>query len=114
MEFAKVFVNHKDLLGDTENFKPFSLLKHLESTVNNTGLLNESQHSWLNGLYKQISPSDYSDLEEFSLLLDEIEYSCVFVMRKMEGDKNELAKRFGSLDLLNTYYQGLNKILMSE
>jgi HD-GYP domain-containing protein (c-di-GMP phosphodiesterase class II) len=114
MEFAKVFVNHKALLTDNENFKPLALLSKLQSTIDNTGLLNDAQHTWLSALYKQTTPTDYADLEEFALLLDEVEYRCVFVMGKMEAAKVELAKRFGGLDLLTTYYQGLNKILMSE
>lgn len=113
-EFAKIYVNHEELLTDSEEFKPLALLKNLEHTIANTGVLNESQHVWLTTLKNTLLPEDYSDLEEFSLLLGEIEYRCFFVIRQLESSKDQLAKRFGGLDLLTTYHQGLTNILRKE
>ena len=111
-EFTRVYADHKALLNDSEDFKPMALLSKLEYTIANTGLLNESQHKWLEALQVQHSSDDYLDIEEFILLLDEIEYRCLFIMRKFEEASEELEKRFGDTDLLSAYHQGLESILV--
>lgn len=110
-EFARIYVDHKELMTDSESFKPIALLHQLEQTVTESGLLSEDQHIWLTKLRLELSESDFLDLEEFALVLDEVEYQCFFVMRKMVSAKDELGKRFNGPELPNLYYQGLMEIL---
>jgi HD-GYP domain-containing protein (c-di-GMP phosphodiesterase class II) len=110
-EFAKIYVDHKELMVDTENFKPLALLKQLEYTVIDSGLLSNAQHTWLCKLEVKLSDADFVDVEEFALVLDEVEYQSMFVMRKLVSAKDELIKRFNGQELPNLYYQGLMNIL---
>lgn len=112
-EFEKIYVNHKQLLEESVEFDALGLLKKLEYTVHNTGLLNEAQHKWLSELSEGITPADYIELEEYVLLLDEIEFRCFFVLRKFISHKEILARRVGSLELLMAYHDGLTNILSS-
>ena len=111
-EFAKVYDDHGTLLTDSDQFKPIGLLRKLEYTIANTGLLSESQHVWLESLQQHRTENDFVDIEEFKLLLDEIEYRCLFVMRKFENASEELTERFGGTALLSAYRQGLESILI--
>lgn len=110
-EFAKIYVEHKEQMADTENFRPLALLRQLESTVIESGLLSEDQHAWLIKLQTNIAEVDFLEIEEFALVLDEVEYQCFFVMRKLVSAKEELDKRFNDQELPNMYYQGLMAIL---
>lgn len=110
-EFSKIYADHKQFMNDSPTFKPIGLLHKLEYTVANTGLFDHSLDDWLDSLRLSISDSDYSDIEEFALLLDEIEYRCLFVMRKFEEAKDELAQRFGGVEIVLAYHQGLRSIL---
>ena len=110
-EFAKIYVDHKDLMADSEHFKPLALLHQLEHTVIESGLLSQDQHNWLIKLQSKITDADFLEIEEFSLVLDEVEYQCFFVMRKFVSAKEELGKRFSGQELPNLYYQGLMTIL---
>ena len=110
-EFARIYVDHKELMADSAHFKPLALLHQLENTVIESGVLSEQQHSWLIQLDIHFSDADFLEIEEFSLLLDEVEYQCFFVMRKLLSSKNELGKRFNGQELPSLYYLGLMKIL---
>ena len=113
-EFARIYVDHKSLMTDSEHFRPLSLLHKLEYTVDDTGVLNPTQHAWLTSLLTTLSVSDFSEIEEFALILDEVEYQCLFVMRELVSGKDELAKRFNGKELPDLYYQGLMNILAPE
>lgn len=110
-EFSNIFVNHKSSMQDSDNFKPVALLKKLEHTVIAAGVLNYEHLAWLTQLPSKLNESDLLDIEEFSLLLDEVEYQCFFVMRTLASAKDELAIRFGGEELPDMYYQGLMQIL---
>ena len=110
-EFARIYVDHKSLMLDSDSFKPLALLHQLEHTVINSGVLNNAQHTWLIRLPEKLLKVDCLDIEEFALVLDEVEYQCLFVMRKMVFDKAELAKRFDGPELPSLYYLGLMNIL---
>jgi HD-GYP domain-containing protein (c-di-GMP phosphodiesterase class II) len=110
-EFARIYVDHKDLMKDSENFKPLALLHQLEYTVIDSGVLSQAQHTWLSRLEIKLSKIDFVDIEEFALLLDEVEYQSLFVMRKLVASKDELEKRFNGHELPSLYYQGLMNIL---
>jgi hypothetical protein len=110
-EFARIYVDHKSLMLDSDSFKPLALLHQLEHTVINSGVLNNAQHTWLIRLPEKLLKVDCLDIEEFALVLDEVEYQCLFVMRKMVFDKDELAKRFDGPELPSLYYLGLMNIL---
>jgi HD-GYP domain-containing protein (c-di-GMP phosphodiesterase class II) len=110
-EFARIYVDHKELMADTDDFKPLALLHQLEHTVIESGVLSEVQHTWLTRLPIKLSEADFLEIEEFALVLDEVEYQCFFVMRKLVSAKNELDKRFNGQELPSLYYQGLMKIL---
>jgi HD-GYP domain-containing protein (c-di-GMP phosphodiesterase class II) len=110
-EFAKIYVDHKELMADSEHFKPLALLHQLEHTVIESGLLSEDQHNWLTKLQSKIAETDFLEIEEFLLVLDEVEYQCFFVMRKLVSAKEELDKRFNGQELPSLYYQGLMTIL---
>jgi hypothetical protein len=110
-EFAKIYVDHKSLMLDSSSFKPLALLHQLEHTVINSGVLSEDQHTWLVRLPATLDKADCLDIEEFALVLDEVEYQCFFVMRKLVFAKDEIAKRFNGLELPSLYYQGLINIL---
>lgn len=113
-ELDQIYLNHEELFNNSEDFNSVDLLKNLEYMIINTGVLTESQQTWLQTLEKEILPSDYVDLEEFSLLLDEIKYSCFFVIRHLESSQDDLAKHFGGAELLSAYYLGLKKMLTEE
>jgi HD-GYP domain-containing protein (c-di-GMP phosphodiesterase class II) len=110
-EFARIYVDHKELMTDTENFKPLALLHQLEYTVVDSGVLSKAQHTWLSRLEAKLSKTDCVDIEEFALVLDEVEYQSLFVMRKLVSSKDELGKRFNGQELPSLYYQGLMNIL---
>jgi hypothetical protein len=110
-EFARIYVDHKELMTDTENFKPLALLHQLEYTVVDSGVLSKAQHTWLSRLEAKLSKTDFVDIEEFALVLDEVEYQGLFVMRKLVSSKDELSKRFNGQELPSLYYQGLMNIL---
>lgn len=110
-EFARIYVDHKALLSDSATFKPLALLHRLEHTVTESGVLSEDQHTWLIKLPVELAESDFLDIEEFALVLDEVEYQCFLVMRKLVSAKDELNKRFKGEELPNLYYQGLMNIL---
>jgi hypothetical protein len=110
-EFARIYVDHKELMTDTENFKPLALLHQLEYTVVDSGVLSKAQHTWLSRLEAKLSKTDFVDIEEFALVLDEVEYQSLFVMRKLVSSKDELGKRFNGQELPSLYYQGLMNIL---
>jgi HD-GYP domain-containing protein (c-di-GMP phosphodiesterase class II) len=110
-EFARIYADHKTLMLDSDSFKPLALLHQLEHTVINSGVLSKAQHNWLISLPAKLLKVDCLDIEEFALVLDEVEYQCFFVMRKMVFDKDEIAKRFDGLELPSLYYLGLINIL---
>jgi HD-GYP domain-containing protein (c-di-GMP phosphodiesterase class II) len=110
-EFARIYVDHQTLMIESVNFKPLALLHQLEHTVINSGVLSEAQHTWLVKLPEKLLKADCLDIEEFALILDEVEYQCFFVMRKLVLAKDEVAKRFDGLELPSLYYQGLMNIL---
>ena len=110
-EFARIYNEHPTLMVESVNFKPLALLHQLEYTVNNSGVLNEALHTWLVQLPENLLEADCLDVEEFALVLDEVEYQCVFVMRKLGAAKDEFAKRFDDPELADLYYQGLTCIL---
>jgi HD-GYP domain-containing protein (c-di-GMP phosphodiesterase class II) len=110
-EFARIYVDHKELMTDTEKFKPLALLHQLDYTVIDSGVLSKAQHTWLSRLETKLSEADFVDVEEFALVLDEVEYQCLFVMRKFVSAKDELGERFNGQELPNLYYQGLMRIL---
>ena len=110
-EFARIYVDHKPLMLDSDSFKPLALLHQLEHTVINSGVLSDAQHTWLTKLPNILGTADCLDIEEFALILDEVEYQCFFVMRKLVFAKDEVAKRFDGLELPSLYYQGLINIL---
>jgi HD-GYP domain-containing protein (c-di-GMP phosphodiesterase class II) len=111
-EFDKICVNHNEqFLTEPEEFNAIGLLKKLECMIVTTGLLSESQLYWLTTLENEVLPSDYVDLEEFSLLLEEAKYSCFFVILHLEKSKDEFVEYFGSVELLTTFYLGLNNLL---
>jgi HD-GYP domain-containing protein (c-di-GMP phosphodiesterase class II) len=110
-EFARIYVDHKDLMNDSVNFRSLALLHQLENTVVESGVLSDDQHTWLINLPPQLNEGEFLDIEEFSLVLDEVEYQCFFVMRKLVLAKDELHNRFSGQELPNLYYQGLMTIL---
>jgi HD-GYP domain-containing protein (c-di-GMP phosphodiesterase class II) len=111
IEFARIYVDHKDLMTDNENFKPLALLHQLEYTVIDSGVLSHAQHTWLIKLEASLSKVDFVDIEEFALVLDEVEYQIYFVMRKLVSAKDELDNRFNGQELPSLYFQGLMNIL---
>lgn len=113
-EFKRIYIEHEAFMTDSENFKPLKLYKLLEHTVVDSGALTEIQHTWLIGLTRNLQQTDFLDIEEFSLVLDEVEYQCFFVMRKLVSEKEELIKRFNGIELINTYYRGLMCVLQPE
>jgi HD-GYP domain-containing protein (c-di-GMP phosphodiesterase class II) len=110
-EFARIYVDHKQMMTDSEHFKPLALLQQLEHTVIQSGVLSEEQHVWLTKLPAKLTTADFSEIEEFALVLEEVEYQCFFVMRKLVSAKDELEERFNGQELPNLYYQGLMTIL---
>jgi hypothetical protein len=100
------------MMADSEHFKPLALLQQLEHTVIQSGVLREEQHVWLSSLPAKLDVADFPEIEEFSLVLEEVEYQCFFVMRKLVSAKDELDKRFNGQELPNLYYQGLMTILV--
>ena len=110
-EFARIYVDHKSLMLDSDSFKPLALLRQLEHTVINSGVLSDAQHTWLTTLPAKLGKADCLDIEEFALVLDEVEYQCFFVMRKLVSAKDEIANRFDGLELPSLYYNGLINIL---
>lgn len=110
-EFARIYVDHKALMDDSENFKSLALFHQLEHTVVESGLLSKAQHAWLTSLSTKLCESDFLEIEEFSLVLDEVEYQCFFVMRKLAFAKDEFTERFDGSELPSLYYQGLINIL---
>ncbi|WP_412971437.1 HD-GYP domain-containing protein [Glaciecola sp. MF2-115] len=110
-EFAKIYKNHKDIMADSSDFKPLSLLHQLEQTVIASGVLSKAQHDWLTHLQTNLRKPDFIEIEEFSLVLDEVEYQCFFVMRKLVTEKEDLIKRFNGPDLPELYLEGLMRIL---
>jgi hypothetical protein len=113
-KFARIYVDHKSLMTDTEHFRPLSMLHKLEHTKDDTGVLNFAQDTWLTNLPTQLSVSDFLDIEEFALVLDEVEYQCLFVMRELVSGKDYLAKRFNGIELPYLYYRDLMNILAPE
>lgn len=110
-EFEKIYVNHAALAEASDEFDAVGLLHKLEHTVHNTGILNNTQHKWLTALCTDMGPQDYIELEEYMLLLNEVEFRCGFVLRQLESHKEAFAKRIGSIELLLTYHEGLCNIL---
>jgi hypothetical protein len=98
----------------SDTFKPPKLYKLLEHTVVDSGTLTEIQHTWIAGLTENLQQIDFLDIEEFSLVLDEMEYQCFFVMRKLVSEKDELIKRFNGIELINAYYQELMCVFQPE
>lgn len=111
VEFARIYDDHPELMEDAEDFKPLALLNQLKFTVIDSGVLSKAQHHWLTSLPKELPKKDFLDIEEFALVLDEIEYQCFFVMRKLISEKENLAKRFNGQELPELYFYGLMNIL---
>jgi hypothetical protein len=110
-KFSRIYNEYTTLMVESVNFKPLALLHQLEYTVNNSGALSEALHTWLVQLPEKLLEADCLDVEVFLLVLDEVEYQCVFVMRKLGAAKDESAKRFDNSELSDLYYQGLTRIL---
>jgi hypothetical protein len=68
-------------MTDTEHFRLLSMLHKLEDTKDDTGVLTFAQAPWLTNLPPKISVSGFLDIEEFALVLDEVEYQCLFDIR---------------------------------
>jgi hypothetical protein len=113
-EFKRIYIELEALMTVSDTFKPPKLYKLLEHTVVDSGTLTEIQHTWIAGLTENLQQIDFLDIEEFSLVLDEMEYQCFFVMRKLVSEKEELIKRFNGIELINAYYQELMCVFQPE
>jgi HD-GYP domain-containing protein (c-di-GMP phosphodiesterase class II) len=113
-EFARIYIDHKELMNDSNDFQPLALLHQLEHTVVDSGVLNMAQNTWLLRLKDKVTKKDYREIEEFALVLNEVEYQCFFVMRKFESAQNELVSRLNSTELPSLYYNGLMNILAPD
>lgn len=116
-KFEQIYIDHRHLLADSNDgkgFQPLALLEQARYTVIDSGILSDSQNDWINDLPKKLTAQDCRDLEEFGLVLGEVEYQCFFILQKFVAAQEELAKRFGSLDLPELYYEGLMSILKSK
>ena len=105
---------HKSELNESKNFRPFALLHQLDRLIANSGLLSEVQFEWLSCLELPPSTSDMLDIEDYELKLDEVEYQCFFVMRKLRESREELAQRLNSEELATHYDEELTNIITRD
>jgi hypothetical protein len=103
-------LHHKEL-SESESFKPYTLLMQLSRTIAMSGLLSDVQLTWLASISLPPSEEDKLDIEEYELKLNEIEYQCFFVMRKLQENFQEFTKRFNSEELARHYNDELLGIL---
>jgi hypothetical protein len=96
-DFMLLVNQHKAELTIHEPFNALELVQKLERTIANVGLLCDEQQAWLEVLKQQMSRQDYPDVEEFVLLLDEIEYRYFFVMRKLQELDHKVSEKFTHL-----------------
>ena len=113
-EYSNTYVQHFGGVVDSNSFKPWALLEQLQDTIQESGVLSAAQQEWLNDLSQKSSEQDVKEVEEFSLLLDNVEEQCFFVMQKLFEARELLEKIFNDTDLPDLYYQGLMMILESD
>ncbi|GBL04837.1 HD domain-containing phosphohydrolase [Glaciecola sp. KUL10] len=112
--FSNIYEQHREKLLDTSRFKPWALLYQLQNNIDETGVLSETQKTWLLGINKNLTMENAQDVEEFYLLLDEVEKQCYFVLNKMVEQKDVISDLFGGPELPEVYYTGLLSILTSN
>jgi hypothetical protein len=103
-------LHHKEL-SESDSFRPYALIMQLSRTIANSGLLNDVQLIWLDDIELPPSEPDRLDIEEYELKLNEIEYQCFFVMKKLKEDFKEFSSRFNSAELAKHYNEELLDIL---
>lgn len=113
-EYSKTYVQHYESFIDSNTFKPWALLEQLQDTIEESGVLDVTQQEWLNDLLHKPNKQDVKEVEEFSLLIDDVEEQCFFVMQKLLESRNEIEQIFNDKDLPELYYQGLMFILSNE
>jgi hypothetical protein len=86
----------------------------LSRTIVNSGLLSDVQLAWLDEIELPPSEPDRLDIEEYELKLNEIEYQCFFVMKKLQEDFKEFSSRFNSAELAKHYNEELLGILQDD
>ncbi|MFW8590943.1 HD-GYP domain-containing protein [Glaciecola sp. 2405UD65-10] len=109
--FSDIYKQHHDKLTDSVRFKPWALLKQVKYNIDETGVLNSTQKEWLDNIKESLCEEHCAELEEFYLLLGEVEAQCFFVLRKLYEEKDEITKLFDGIDLPEIYYTGLHSIL---
>lgn len=112
--YSNIYDEHKDKLLDTERFKPWALLYQLQNNIDETGVLSETQKSWLLSVNQNLNMDHAQEIEEFYLLLEEVEKQCYFVLRKLFEQKEAISQLFGGPELPEVYYTGLLSILSSN
>jgi HD-GYP domain-containing protein (c-di-GMP phosphodiesterase class II) len=112
--FTNIYDQHKDKLLDTERFKPWALLYQLRNNIDETGVLSDTQKKWLLGINQDLAMENAQEIEEFYLLLEEVEKQCYFVLSKLLEQKEAIDKLFGGPELPEVYYTGLLSILTSN
>ena len=112
--FTNIYEQHKDKLLDTARFKPWALLYQLQNNIDETGVLSDTQKNWLLGINQNLTMESAQEVEEFYLLLEEVEKQCYFVLSKMFEEKESIDKLFGGPELPEVYYTGLLSILTSN
>ena len=112
--YSNIYEQHKDKLLDTERFKPWALLYQLQNNIDETGVLSATQKTWLLGINQNLTMENAQEVEEFYLLLEEVEKQCYFVLSKLFEEKDAIDKLFGGPELPEVYYTGLLSILTSN
>jgi HD-GYP domain-containing protein (c-di-GMP phosphodiesterase class II) len=110
---ALLKLHHKEL-SESDSFRPYALLMQLSRTIVNSGLLSDVQLAWLDEIELPPSEPDRLDIEEYELKLNEIEYQCFFVMKKLQEDFKEFSSRFNSAELAKHYNEELLGILQDD
>ncbi|MBL4629680.1 MAG: hypothetical protein JKY14_00420 [Paraglaciecola sp.] len=113
-EYSKTYEQHFGGVVDSSSFKPWALLEQLQDTIEESGVLSVAQQEWLTELSQNANEQDIREIEEFSLLLDDVEEQCFFVMQKLFESQDQIEKIFNDTDLPDLYYQGLMMILESD
>jgi hypothetical protein len=75
------------------------LFNQLEYPFINSGVLIEPLHTCFSRLPQKLLKGDCLDIGTFALVLDDVEYQCFFLMRKLAVANNKIAKRFKGLEL---------------